>query len=263
MKPILKWAGGKTWLIPEVKAIWDAHPDRQLIEPFCGGLAIALGLAPQRAILNDTNPHLINLYQHIKRNAMKPRLFLLQNDSETYYWNRARFNELTKEVSTSLSLRKRAWLFYYLNRTGFNGLCRFNQEGGYNVPFGRYKKINYRTDFSDYTETFKNWEFYSGDFEGLTVPSDSFIYADPPYDGGFTKYAKDDFRWEDQERLVAWLVKQNVPAIASNLATDRILKLYEENGFTIRLLEAPRKISCNGNRKPVIEMLATLNLDNS
>src|SRR5690606_2869260 len=93
-----------------------------------------------------------------------------------------------------------ASLFYYLNRTGYNGLCRFNQNGEFNVPYGRYKTINYKTDFLEYKATFASWEFSSGAFDGLALREDDFVYADPPYDVEFTHYSQGGFSWSDQVR---------------------------------------------------------------
>ena len=260
LPPILKWAGGKRWLVPELKKIWANYSDRTLVEPFCGGLAITLGLNPKTAILNDSNSHLINFYHLIQNNILRKPLIEMQNEKELYYSNRDFFNRLIEQLSVYPDLERMSWLFYYLNRTGFNGLCRFNRKGEYNVPFGSYKTINYQTDFSAYTSAFKLWHFYSCDFEDIDVPEDGFIYADPPYDKSFSKYAKDDFKWDDQIRLAYWLAEQSVPVVASNLATDRIIELYDNLGFSIQKIEAPRRISCNGNRVPAIEILATLNV---
>ena len=79
-----------------------------------------------------------------------------------------------------------AALFYYLNRTCYNGLCRFNSSGQFNVPFGRYKRINYNRDFSSYRCVFSDWKFSTGDFEQVLVEADDFLYADPPYDVEFS-----------------------------------------------------------------------------
>ncbi len=87
-----------------------------------------------------------------------------------------------------------------------------------------------------------------------------FVYADPPYDVEFTKYAKDDFKWEDQVRLAEWLAEHPGPVILSNQATERIVKLYGDLGFDVRLLKAPRRIACNGDRTPAMEVLATRNI---
>lgn len=253
LKPPLKWAGGKRWLVPRLRDLWASHSHRMLVEPFVGGMSVALGLMPRRALLNDANPHLINFYRWLQRGLVVEKD--LKNDEGIYYLYRARFNELT-ELGASDS-QESAELFYYLNRTGFNGLCRFNKSGGFNVPVGRYKKINYTYDFRDYAHTIKRWQFTSLDFEDIEPEPDSFVYADPPYDVEFTSYSAGGFSWEDQVRLAYWLVLYPGVVVVSNQATDRILDLYGGLGFDIDLLDAPRRISCNGDRTPAREMLAT------
>lgn len=260
LAPFLKWAGGKRWLVPTIKTLWEGHEHRRLVEPFCGGAAIAFGLNPEKALLNDLNPHLINLYQQVKDGLGRDGISM-ENNREDYNFNREAFNRLNKEEETDCSRRMRAVLFYYLNRAGFNGLCRFNKKGGYNVPFGRYKKINYLSDFSEYQEAFRNWDFQCVDYEQLEIEDNDFIYADPPYDVPFRQYTAGGFSWDDQQWLAKWLSDQAVPVVASGMATDRIVELYDSLGFNIRLLKAPRRISCNGDRTPVMEMLATLNLE--
>ncbi|MEW5920347.1 MAG: DNA adenine methylase [Bacillota bacterium] len=101
----------------------------------------------------------------------------------------------------------------------------------------------------------------SKDFEAIPVENPDFIYADPPYDVEFTQYAKEGFCWEDQVRLVRWLAKHPGPVILSNQATDRIIKLYQNYEFCIEFLEAPRMISCTGDRTPAKEVLAIKNLE--
>lgn len=257
LKPPLKWAGGKRWLVPMLREIWlDYHHDYQLIEPFCGGLAIALGLAPKRAILNDVNPHLINFYRWLKQGM---RCQVAMKNEETFYYDcRQRFNDLIS--SKKWRNKEAAELFYYLNRTGFNGLCRFNKKGGFNVPFGSYKKITYKEEFYDYKAVFKHWQFSLGDFEKIEISNQSFIYADPPYDVEFRQYSAGGFSWEHQIRLAQWLAAQTVPVVTSNQATPRVIDLYENLGFNIKKITAPRRISCNGDRTPALEMLATKNL---
>src|SRR5690606_6044383 len=175
-----------------------------------------------------------------------------------YYAHRERFNALL--ASGKGHTKEAASLFYYLNRTGYNGLCRFNQKGFYNVPFGRYGNINYTRDFSPFREAFQDCEFSSRDFEQLAVCPSDLIYADPPYDVPFTQYAKEDFRWEDQVRLAEWLAAHPGPVILSNQATPRIVKLYRSLGFRLRFLDAPRMINCTGDRTPAKEVLACKNL---
>jgi len=254
--PPLKWAGGKRWLVPLLRGWWARHKHRRLVEPLCGGLGVALGLRPERALLNDINPHSVNFYRWLQRGLLIERA--MENDEARYYEARALFNGLVAEGRADTE--EAAALFYYLNRTGYNGLCRFNGSGGYNVPFGSYKRINYTWDFTEYAPVLSTWSFECGDFERLVLSEDDFVYADPPYDVEFTRYSKEGFTWEDQVRLAQWLARHNGPVVASNQATPRILSLYRSLGFRIRTVEAPRMIACNGDRSPATEMLATRHL---
>lgn len=252
VRPPLKWAGGKRWLIPHLRKFWQGNQARRLIEPFCGGLAVALGLRPARAILNDINPHAINFYRWLAKGL--PVELPMRNQESLYYPYRERFNAVIKQGNSDSA--EAALLFYYLNRTGYNGLCRFNSSGFFNVPFGKYKTINYLTDFSEYRTAFSGWEFRCGDFANLEIEPDDFIYADPPYDVEFTKYSKEDFTWGDQVRLAEWLASHRGPVVLSNQATERVLELYGRYGFSLTVLDAPRRISCTGDRTRVREVLA-------
>ena len=256
LRPPLKWAGGKRWQLPHLRPLWSAHTRRRLVEPFCGALAVTLGLSPDRALLNDINPHVVSFYRWLKRGL---RIGLpMKNDETMYYAHRRRFNEL---LATGIGDGdEAAALFYYLNRTGYNGLCRFNRRGGFNVPFGRYSRITYTRDFSSYREVFANWEFTSRDFESASLGRGDFVYADPPYDVEFTQYAKEGFAWDDQVRLVDWLSAHKGPVVLSNQATERIVRLYETAGFKLLFLPAPRRISCTGDRTPAREVLALKNV---
>jgi DNA adenine methylase len=255
--PPLKWAGGKRWQLPHLTAFWQQAPGARLVEPFCGGLAVALGLRPERASLNDINPHVINFYSWLKRGFSIA--FEMENSAAFYYRARERFNALLNAGKADTA--EAAGLFYYLNRTGYNGLCRFNSQGGFNVPFGSYAHINYRTDFSIYKDTFAGWRFTNVDFEQIALVDSDFIYADPPYDVQFTHYSRGGFDWDEQERAAEWLSRHNGPVVLSNQATPRIVKLYKSLGFRVRLIaNAPRRISCTGDRTPAKEVLAVRNL---
>ncbi len=253
LKPPLKWAGGKRWLVPYLKPIWKPHSRRRLVEPFCGGLAVTLGLLPERALVNDINPHLINFFRWLQR-GLKITINM-SNDPTLYYSHRTEFNRLVR--SGQEDSRAAAELFYYLNRTGYNGLCRFNRSGEFNVPFGKYKAINYITDYSDYCETLSKWEFRVGAFEDVPVAPDDFVYADPPYDVEFVSYSKEGFSWADQVRLAEWLANHPGPVVLSNQATERVVELYRHLGFSLTFLDSPRRISSNGDRTPAREVLAT------
>ena len=256
MRPPLKWAGGKRWQLPLLRELWRPHACRRLVEPFCGGLAATLGLAPERALLNDVNPHLVNFYRWVRRGLTVEHP--LENSREAYYASRDRFNRLLAEGRSGS--REAAVLFYYLNRTGYNGLCRFNSRGVFNVPFGRYARINYCEDFSSYRAAFRNWSFRSCDFAELRLQPSDFVYADPPYDVPFTRYAREAFRWEDQVRAAEWLAAHPGPVVLTNQATDRIRRLYADLGYEMTELPAPRRISCTGDRTAAAEVMAVRNL---
>jgi DNA adenine methylase len=217
---------------------------------------MALGLRPERAVLNDANPHLINFYRWVQR-GLAVRI-PLENSEPTYYRHRAHFNALV--AMGEAGSEEAAGLFYYLNRTGYNGLCRFNRDGRFNVPFGRHAAIRYQRHFAQYQPVFRNWTFSSGDFETVALDPEDFVYADPPYDVEFTQYAGDAFRWTDQERTAAWLGYRPSPVMLVNQATARIERLYRHLGFTITFVDGPRRISCSGDRSPAREIIATRKL---
>ena len=256
IKPPLKWAGGKRWLFPHLKTFWEKHANKRLVEPFCGGLAVALGLLPQRALINDINPHAINFYRWLKHGLRTTQV--MENNEKAFYACREQFNNLI--ATGKENSEEAAALFYYLNRTGYNGLCRFNRQGEFNVPFGRYKTINYLQDFTAYRAVFRNWEFTVGDFEDVEIEANDFIYADPPYDVEFTQYSKEGFDWDDQIRLAHWLKDHPGPVALSNQATKRIVELYGNLGFSLQFFDAPRMISCTGDRAKAREVLATARL---
>ncbi len=254
--PPLKWAGGKRWIVPHLMPLWRRQGGARLVEPFVGGLAVTLGLGPSRALLNDLNPHLIAFYRRLKRGLNIRRVRVrLKNSRSTFERNRKRFNDLIAQHKEGTA--EAATLFYYLNRTCYNGLCRFNSSGFFNVPFGRYKRIMYRDSFFEFRDPLSVCELTSVDFEALTLRPTDFVYADPPYDVPFTSYSAGGFSWDDQQRLAYWLAQHSGPVVASNQATPRILRLYKGLGFDVRTLLAPRRISCDGNRDGAREMLAT------
>ena len=214
-----------------------------------------MGTSPQRALLNDINPHLINFYKQVRRGLVIS--IPLVNDRKTFYLYRNRFNALIRR-NQALS-KQGAEIFYYLNKTGYNGLCRFNKDGLYNVPFGQHKKITYLRTFTEYKHVLSRWSFTTLPFTEVPKTHSDLIYADPPYDVEFTQYSKEGFDWDDQVRLADLLARHNGPVLLSNQATSRIIKLYKFMGFELHFLDAPRRISCNGDRTPAQEVLALKN----
>lgn len=252
LTPPLKWAGGKKWLVPAIKEKWHERKYKRLVEPFVGGMAISLGVLPSNALLNDNNPHLINFYRWLQKDLTIE--LDLKNESIFYYECREHFNSLIR--NDSANTKEAAELFYFMNKQGYNGLCRFNNKGYFNVPFGKYKKINAKKDLSYFSCYVKNWNFSCGDFAEISIKPEDLVYADPPYDVEFTKYSQKDFLWKDQIRLAHWLSSIPANVIVSNQATERIINLYKQLEFQIEYLDAPRRISCNGNRTPAKEILA-------
>ena len=251
-KPPLKWAGGKRWLVSQLKPLWEENTTHRYVEPLCGGLGVTLGLQPRRALLNDVNPHLINFYRHVQ-NGLQMSL-PMRNEEDLFYRHRERFNQLIRQGEAHTE--EGAQLFYYLNRTCFNGLCRFNKGGDFNVPFGTYKAINYATDFSQYATVFRQWTFSNRDVEALQFEPGDFIYADPPYDVEFTTYSAGGFSWDDQVRTAKLLADHRGTVVISNQATKRIIELYQNLGFELTFLDGPRRISCTGDRTAAREVLA-------
>jgi DNA adenine methylase len=235
------------------------------VEPFVGGMAVALGLMPEAAYLSDINPHLINFYRHLQEGLIvgervRKLMDAPPEEREEYFYEARRlFNKVIAEGSDN---RLAAELFYYLNRTCFNGLCRFNNKGEFNVPFGRYKTINYIKDFTPHKSLLdsRSWDIKPGSYENIEIQENDFVYADPPYHVEFTKYAKEDFTLTHQEELADWLSRLDVPVVASNQATERMKALYQSRGFHVETLPAPRRISCTGDRTPAEELLALKNI---
>ncbi|WP_110173976.1 DNA adenine methylase [Luteitalea pratensis] len=255
LTPPLKWAGGKRWQLPVLRPLWAGYQHRRLVEPFCGGLAVPLGLRPATALLNDLNPHLVNFYRWVQRGLSVD--VALENVRDLYYAHRTRFNALLEVGGGDTA---EASLFYFLNRTGYNGLCRFNRRNQFNVPFGRYRSIPYVSDLHGYRDALRSWSFTCVEFDAMPLAPDDFVYADPPYDVEFRQYAARGFSWDDQVRTAQFLAAHPGPVVLANQATPRILALYESLGYTLRLLDAPRRISCDGNRTPAREVLALRNL---
>src|SRR5918993_1574561 len=196
LTPPLKWAGGKRGQLPVPRPMWATHQHPRPVEPFCGGLAVPLGLRPSKALLNDLNPHLVNFYLWVQRGLSID--VPLENDGDLYYAHRTRFNALLEAGAGDTS--EAASLFYFLNRTGYNGLCRFNRRNQFNVPFGRYRTIAYLTDFGQYRDALRPWSFTRVEFDAMPLAPDDFVYADPPYDVEFRQYAPRGFSWQDQVR---------------------------------------------------------------
>jgi DNA adenine methylase len=233
MKPILKWAGGKRWLIRAAPELF-ALPHRRYIEPFLGSGAVYFHLEPIAALLGDRNAELINLYEAIKFDwrAVQDRLHAhaAKHDDEYYYFVRA------QKPRSSIS---RAARFLYLNRTCFNGLYRENRKGEFNVPRGSKNAVLFPDDdFQALASVLASAEFYVGDFEQVIRKSKQgdLVFIDPPYtvkhnSNGFIHYNEQLFSWSDQERLAESIKKKaetGAKFIITNAYHESILSLYSD-----------------------------------
>lgn len=246
----LKWAGGKRWQVELVQALYSAWNCSRLIEPFCGSASVTFGVAPLQATLADAQPHLINFFQRWQDGL---QLSELQTNPQHYRLQRLNFNALI-DLGKALT-PEGAGLFYYLNKAGFNGLCRFNRQGHFNVPAGSavvippltaWPLLPYAFVRQHYAETLSH-----------SYGQHALIYADPPYDDAWTDYTDTPFTWNDQALLAETLARQEGPVIATNHATPRILELYRDLKFHDYRIQAPRRIAASGDREPVFELFAT------
>ena len=254
-RPFLKWAGNKYRIIDRVRA---ALPEGKcLIEPFAGSGAVFLNTNYERYIINDNNPDLIHLYNILKKDGpvfiKKCRYYFSSrfNSEEQYYKLRKKFNE-------SSDTYKRAILFVYLNRHGYNGLCRYNQQGGFNVPFGRYKQPYFpEQEMQNFHRQSQKARFTNECF--LTAMKKArrgdVVYCDPPYvpltkTANFTSYSAGGFSETEQLALAEQaekLAARGVTVVISNHDTPFTQHVYrnaECTTFPVR-----RTISCNAKRR--------------
>lgn len=265
-KPFLKWAGGKAKLALFVESHFPNTTRKRLREPFAGSAALSMALEFEAYLLNDTNPDLMNLFSLLKQEKQlfidyAKSFFIFENNCEQrFYELRERFN------SSCLSDIERSALFVYLNRHAFNGLCRYNSQGAFNVPFGRYKEPYFpEMEMLAFVQKSDRIELMCGDFQTALeqTSKDDIVYCDPPYvplsnTASFTTYSKGGFDLKEQERLAKMAEK-----IAAN--TNGVLISNHDTVFTRELyknarletLSVQRSIAAKGSsRKKVGELLA-------
>ena len=262
-RAFLKWAGGKYPLLDDIKR--HLPQGECLIEPFVGAGSVFLNTDFSRYILADINSDLISLYNIVKTRTdeyvqASRELFMPEtNQAEVYY----RFRE---EFNASEDPFRRAVLFLYLNRFGYNGLCRYNLRGEFNVPFGRYKKPYFpEAELYHFAEKAQNAEFHCLSYEECMnrADSNSVVYCDPPYaplsaTANFTAYHTNSFSPKEQAHLAEMaekLVSKQIPVLISNHDTPDTREWYRSaKHFQVKVR---RSISSNGGtRKKVNELLA-------
>ena len=264
-KPFLKWAGGKTKLVPFIQFNLPAEPRKRLIEPFAGSAALSLSLEFDAYLLNDTNPDLIGLYRILKQEKQhfidfSRQFFTPENNQES------RFYALREQFNQSADLAERSALFVYLNRHAFNGLCRYNSKGWFNVPFGRYKSPYFpEVEMQGFIQKSDRIDILCGDFQTALAlaTDDDLVYCDPPYvplseTASFTAYTKGGFNMEDQSRLAQAArdtAEQSQGVLISNHDTVFTREIYKD--ARLALIDVQRNIAAKGSsRQKVGELLA-------
>lgn len=288
-KPFLKWAGGKTQLLPYIEQIipfsFNSQSSITYVEPFVGGGAVMFHLLQKypnisRAIINDINPHLIHTYEAIKNN---PEELVSKLSKIQAAYKALAVTELQKSFfieirnafnSGNLSLVEDAAFMIFLNRTCFNGLYRENSKGAFNVAYGKYLNptiLDENIIMADH-KILQKVEILHGDFsqvEALLSDDYTFMYFDPPYrpisfSANFNAYNKSSFNDKEQYRLrdfFAYMHKSGYQLLLSNSdgasldpANTFMDELYQD--FLIKRVPAKRSISCSGSKRgPVSELL--------
>ncbi len=267
-RAFLKWAGGKYSLIESITEFLPTG--NVLVEPFVGAGSVFLNTDYDAYLLADINPDLIALYNLLKTEPdafirLAKTLFCEENNQ------RERYFQLRDEFNHTRDVQWRAALFLYLNRHGYNGLCRYNRKGGFNVPFGRYKKPYFpEAELWFFAEKAQKATFVCQSFieTFAMLEQDHVVYCDPPYvplspSASFTSYAAKGFSENEQRHLaeLAWqtAVEKRVPVLISNHATDLTYDLYQH--AVLQELQVKRTISRAGHtRQRVAELIARYEL---
>lgn len=235
MKTILKWAGSKSGLMPEL--IKHLPAGDRLVEPFAGSCAVMMNTDYPAYLVADVNPDLINLYRQVKEHTrpfivLAASLFHQNKTEESYKQVREEFN-----FNAALPLLERAAQFLYLNRNGYRGLCRYNKRGEFNIPYGNYKEPYFPlAEIEAFAAKAQRATFEClGYSETLSmVRAGDVVYCDPPYHGTFNAYHTDGFSDDDQHSLAYILlgISKHNPVIVSNSDTMFTRSIYREFGLT-------------------------------
>ncbi len=254
VKPILKWAGGKTQMLSQ---LLPRVPERYgtYIEPFFGGGALFFALRPQSAVVSDSNPELVNLYRQVSLhvNDVIDCLSCYRNEEDLYYDTRALdWRTLNPAQAAARTL--------FLNKTCFNGLYRVNRQGGFNVPFGRYKNpcICDEDALRAASEALAQVEIVCGDYLDVLsryAKKGDFVFLDPPYvpvskHADFKRYTANQFGEDDHRRLaseVKRLREMGCSVLLTNSAAPLVYELY--GAYEHYVFDTKRHISCHGDSR--------------
>ena len=271
-KPFVKWAGGKRQIIDKLK---EHVPEEfgTYFEPFVGGGALLFELEPEKAVINDSNRELMNVYECIQDETKLEKMLreldkYEANHSEEFYFE-IRNKDRDKAKFWKIVDYKRAARTIYLNKACFNGLYRVNSRNEFNVPFNKKDKINtydgpnMRTIHAYFN--YRDVTLLSCDFEEAVkdAKKGDFIYFDPPYDSDtstFNSYTEDGFDRNEQVRLASVFKKlsdRGCYVMLSNHNTSLIKELYKD--FNVHIVEAKRNINANGKKRGKVEEVIITN----
>ncbi len=274
VSPVVKWVGGKRQLLKDI----EPHLPEEVrngkadyYEPFIGGGAVFFHLQPKRAVINDNNEELVNLYRVIKDYPSELVEDLKKHSNEEEYFYEIRGLDRDRETFLKLNDVERASRIIFLNKTCYNGLFRVNSAGEFNTPFGRYRNPNIVNEitiraihnyFVNNDVTILNTDFESA-LENIN--QGSFVYFDPPYDpvsdsANFTGYTKGGFGREEQKRLknvCDILSDKGVKFLLSNSATDFIRELYSD--YHVGTIKAGRAVNSRTDRRGAVEEVLVRN----
>ncbi len=285
VKPFVKWAGGKSQLLNEIRMRYPRNIKRYC-EPFVGGGAVLLDVlsnySPKEVLINDINCRLVNTYIQIRDNS--ERVIKLLSEYQSEYWEKSAdsrkemYLKNRKEFNSNLDLNspKMAALFIFLNKTCFNGLYRVNRKGEFNVPIGSYKmpSICDEENLRTISKLLDNVEIHCGDYSECRdfINNNTFVYIDPPYrpltqTASFNSYSENRFGDEEQIALSGFIDKissEGAKVIASNsdpknsdINDSFFDRLY--SAYKIDRIGAKRIINSNGNNRGTVSELLICN----
>ena len=274
--PALKWVGGKRQLISEIEPLIPKKISTY-VEPFVGGGAVLFHLQPKKAIINDFNKELMNVYQVIKDNPNELIKVLKEHkelNSEDYFYEIRSLDR--RDDFENLSSVQKAGRIIYLNKTCYNGLFRVNRAGFFNTPYGKYKNPSIVNEvtikaISNYFNS-ANIKFLTGDYkEALkSLRRGAFVYFDPPYmpissSSSFTGYTEHGFGYEKQVELRDECLKlhdRGVKFLQSNSYPPEILELYsDQKVFNIEIVKAKRSINSQSDKRGEISEVLIYNYE--
>jgi len=244
LKPLIKWSGGKS---DEIKMFekYIQETYNKYIEPFVGGGSVYFYLNPENAVISDVHTELIDLYKTMGK-GKGPEIYEFMkntpNDEKTYYTVR---DEM--KINDELDSAKR---FYYQRKTCFRGMLRYNKNGKFNIPYGRYKTINFNELMNkDYQTLLSRTEILNNSFDYIFEnynDADNFMFLDPPYDSEFTDYGYCQFGKEEQKRLALLFKNTKIKCLMVIGKTKFIEELY--NGYIVAEYDKKYKFKLYDNR---------------